>query len=150
MPTIRNQETVDLIAQNYCSNGHNKEKALKTVGYSDSYAETLGHTKVYGNIRVKEAISKIEAKNKAKIEHNYQIAISELNQVIANLKPKAESGDTQANQALTQAIREKNAIAGLHKQEIKHTTDDQQRKLNAKEQAEAKRLASIRLRQGTG
>lgn len=120
MPTIRNIETVNLIAQNYCTNGHNKTRALVDAEYSPKYADSgRSHKVVFGNVRVKEAIAKIEAGNRAEIEHNYQLALAELNQVITNLTVLAKSGNIQANQALTAAIREKNAITGLHKHTIR-------------------------------
>lgn len=150
MPNIKNIETVNLIAHNYCSNGHNKTKAMIDAGYDEGYADSgRGHKIVFGNIRIKAAISKIIAKNQAKIDYNYDVAITELNQVIANLKSKALSGDIQANQALTGAIREKNAITGLHKQTIKQELEAPQ--LSEKERealSEPGQIYKLRIAQG--
>ena len=56
MPSITNQETVDAIAQEYCTNGLIKSKALKAVGYTNRYAETRG-LKLYDNVRVKPCLA---------------------------------------------------------------------------------------------
>ena len=61
MPSIKDQSTVEAIAREFCSNGRNKEKALKTVGYSDNYAEHRSD-KVLSNVGVKQAIAYIDAK----------------------------------------------------------------------------------------
>lgn len=66
MPSIKDKQTVDLIAKLFVANSMNKELTLKQVGYSDSYAETLGGQVVYGNIRVKQAIDKELTKVEAK------------------------------------------------------------------------------------
>lgn len=147
MPTILNQETVDQIAQNYCSNGHNKEKAMKDAGYSKSYAETLGHSIIYSNIRVIEAIAKVEAENKAKVEHNREISLKNLETAYVMAREKNDISSMIA------AEREKNAITGLHVQTVL-TTSDQQRELDESQQQHAKELAilankaSIRLVKG--
>lgn len=123
MPDVRNKETVDLIAEYYCTNGHNKTKALIDTGYADEYADSGAGHKVFENVRVKKAIAERMAKLQAKIEYSYDIAISQLDTVIKNLTSKAKGGSIQANQALVAAIREKNAITGLHKQTI-NTKDE--------------------------
>jgi len=69
---------------------------------------------------IQKAIDKINTDRQAKVNYSYETAIRELNQVIANLNAQAQQGNISANAALTQAIREKNAITGLHKQTIKH------------------------------
>ena len=56
MPSIANQETIDLIAQGYVASSMNMTQGLLNAGYSQSYAESsIGH-KIYGNIQVKSAI----------------------------------------------------------------------------------------------
>ena len=54
-------ERVNAIAQEYCSNGLLKSVALKTVGYSDSYATHNG-LKLFDNDRVKKAVFALQAK----------------------------------------------------------------------------------------
>lgn len=66
MPCIRNQETIDIIAENYATNGQNKTKALVDAGYKAGYADSgRSHKFVFGNERVKQAISKKIAEVKA-------------------------------------------------------------------------------------
>ena len=65
-------------------------------------------------------IDEIRAKTRVKADYNYNKAILQLDEVIQNLSKAAKTGNIQANTALTAAIREKNAITGLHKQTIKH------------------------------
>ena len=65
MPNIKDKSTVEAIAREYCSNGRNKGDALRTIGYSDSYCDTLGIGKVYSNIRVKDAIARIDSRQAA-------------------------------------------------------------------------------------
>jgi hypothetical protein len=68
MPNIKDDSTVEAIAQAFTSNGRNKLEALKTVGYKPSYYNTLGIGRVYSNIRVKQAIARIDARTSAKAE----------------------------------------------------------------------------------
>ncbi|KKN16745.1 hypothetical protein LCGC14_0972820 [marine sediment metagenome] len=79
MPSITNQETVDAIAQEYCTNGLIKSKALKAVGYTNRYAETRG-LKLYDNVRVKAAIAKVLAKLAAQTAFTTDVAQSEYEQ----------------------------------------------------------------------
>lgn len=136
MPDVRNKETVDLIAEYYCTNGHNKTKALIDTGYDDEYANSGAGHKIFKNVRVEEAIVKRMAELQTKREYSQDIAISQLDAIIKNLTSKAETGNIQANQAIVAAIREKNAITGLHKQTI---TD---KDLSAPEFTETERRAA--------
>ncbi len=63
MPSIKDQSTVDMIAGVFCGEGkRNKTETLRIVGYSEGYADNgLGHETVFGNIRVKAAITRIDA-----------------------------------------------------------------------------------------
>ncbi len=58
------KEKAGLIASNYCTNGYKKVKALLGSGYSTNYANNVG-LKLFDNDRVKEAISRIQAKTVA-------------------------------------------------------------------------------------
>ena len=64
MPNIKDQSTVEAIAREYCDNGRNKLEALKTIGYKPSYYNTLGIGRVYSNIRVIDAIGRIDAETR--------------------------------------------------------------------------------------
>lgn len=68
MPDVRNIETVNAIAREYTSNGHNKSQALITVGYDETNAKSGKGLRVYDNPRVKKAIADIEAKTEEKQE----------------------------------------------------------------------------------
>ncbi len=62
MPSIKNKEVAQVVAQAYCSNGHNKTQAMVTAGYSHKYADTgAGQKFVFGNVRTIAAIESIEA-----------------------------------------------------------------------------------------
>lgn len=120
MPNITNNETVQAIAREYCSNGLKKVEALVEAGYSESYARAIG-LKLYDNVALKQAIEGIEAQKQAVSEHNYDTAVQMLRQRITWLDAKAEAGDTQAIQAQTAIIRELDCITGLQKQNIQQT-----------------------------
>ncbi len=129
-----------LFVDEYCSNGMNASKAYKTA-YPDCKTGWRCHgAKNMTKHNIKQAISKYMAENKAKIEHNRDIAIAQLNQNIAWLTPKAKTGDTQAIQALTGAIRELDAISNLHSQRIL-TEASEAKPLTEQEVAELKKLA---------
>ena len=103
----------------YCKNGYNATQAYKAA-YPNCKGgwDKLG-PRLMGKDGIKQAIMAKRAKEQAKIDYNYNIAMEELNEVIANLRAQAKGGNIQANQALTGAIREKNDISGLHKQAIR-------------------------------
>ena len=68
MPNVLNNEKIELIAQNYAATKFmNKSQALINTGYSESYAKH-GGLKIFDNIRLKTAIERIKAENKAKFE----------------------------------------------------------------------------------
>ena len=114
MPNIKDDSTVEAIAQEFTSNGRCKGKALEAIGYSKGYANTQGIIVVYSNVRVKAAIAKIDAKTAKILDHDRAIAIDLLTSDYANLAIKAGKGDIQAIQARTSIVRELNAISQLH------------------------------------
>ena len=67
MPSIKDESTVEAVARAFTSNGRNKERALKTVGYSDNYAEHRAEC-VLSNVGVKAAIARIDAKTAKRAE----------------------------------------------------------------------------------
>ena len=130
----------------YCSNGGNASQAYKKA-YPNCKSGWNAHgAKNVAKGSIKQAISVKTAKRQEKVEYNYEKAISELNKIIDNLTKQARSGNISANSALIQVLREKNDITGLHKQRFIDETE-QKRELTETEQAEARRLANIRLRQ---
>jgi len=66
MPSIKDKSTRELIAYQYtgpCK--RNKTRAMIAVGYDEGYARSGdGQRSVYANIRVKQAIERIDAENK--------------------------------------------------------------------------------------
>ncbi len=60
MPNRLSDEKAQVIAAEYCTNGFKKVVALLSVGYKPSYANNPG-LKLFDNIKVKTAISKIRA-----------------------------------------------------------------------------------------
>lgn len=151
MPNIKDKSTVEAIAREFCSNGRNKLKALKTVGYQPSYYNTLGIGKVYSNIRVIDAIARIDAKTEAKLEHNRDIAVKLLNENLSYLTNRVEQGDVGAIQARTSVIRELDAISNLHSSTV-HTEPEQPNALTDTDIDELKAIAArattIKLRKG--
>lgn len=100
---------------------NNGQESAKEAGYKGNN-KTLSviANQNLDKLYIKQAIDKINTDKQAQVSYNYETAIKELNQVITNLTKHAEKGNISANAALTQVIREKNAITGLHKQTIKH------------------------------
>lgn len=143
MPTIKNQETVDLIAHNYCTNGFNKARAMVSAGYSPKYADTgIGLRFVFGNTRVKQAIAakmkQIMAESEDKIEY-----IRQLHQ--AGIALSLEKGD------LVNYTRNTEGLGKTYAAYIDRSMDegsDQQRELDESQKSEAKLLAQLRLRTG--
>lgn len=125
MPCIKQDSTIEALAQEYCTNGRKQYDAMVTVGYTKAYANSYCG-KMWENKRLIDAIARIDAKIVKKYDHNRQIAIDLLNQNIVWLRPKAENGDVQAISALTAAIRELNSISSLHGQTITNRQDTAQ------------------------
>ena len=117
MPSIKDASTVEAIAREYCSNGRYKARALETIGYSKGYSNTQGIGVVYGNVRVKDAIARIDAKTTAKLDHDRTIAIAILNEALAIAREKHDSA------GIVQACRELDAISNLHSNTVHTDTE---------------------------
>lgn len=63
------EEKAQVIAAEYCTNGHKKSRAMIDVGYAESYATSGEGLKVYDNVRVIEAIKAFMAKVSEKVEN---------------------------------------------------------------------------------
>ena len=142
MPSIKDDSTVDRIAEVFCGNGRNKTEALRTVGYKDSYCDYHGTTVVYSNSRVKQAIAKIDAKTQAKNEHDRQIAIDLLLADYKNLAPAAGKGNIAAVNARTAIVRELDCITGLQQQVNINRNSDTKPQLKPEEQARLNIIAN--------
>jgi len=97
---------------------NNAHKSAIIAGYSKKSALAISAENLSKPI-IRQAIEQKHAERRKKADYNYDKAIAELDMVINNLRPLANRGNVQANQALTAAIREKNAITGLHTQTVK-------------------------------
>ena len=117
MPSIRDDSTVEAVAQAFTSNGRVKSTALQAAGYSRHYSRH-GGLKLFDNVRLKQAISGIDGKTSEILDHDRAIAIDLLTSDYANLATKAGKGDIQAIQARTSIVRELNAISNLHSQTL--------------------------------
>ncbi len=138
MPCIKDKSTVEVIARIFTSNGRCKGLTLSTAGYSDAYALEGGRgcDKVFSNVRVKEAIARIDAETKEKLEHNREIAIKLLTENLEALKTiinKGGVGIVGAVSARTAVIRELDAISMLHSTTV--ITEIEEPKLTEEEKA---------------
>ena len=113
MPHINDQSTINAIARSFCAENRDKGKALRSAGYSRHYSEH-GGLKLFDDVRVKNAIAKIDAKQGEKLDHTRDIAIANLNSDWNALSDLAVGGNIQAIQARTSIQRELSAISNLH------------------------------------
>ena len=82
MPRQISKEKADLLASIYCTNGYKKTEALIEAGYSVSYANSGTGINTYENIRVKEAIARIEAVHKLKSDYTIEAYYQDLERII--------------------------------------------------------------------
>ncbi len=145
MPSIRNQSTIDLIAEKFCGEAKRVQvEALILCEYSPKYAYGRGH-EVFENVCVKAAIAKIDADNKAKNEVNAEFITKKLLEEITNLP----LGHTSRQQALEKLAKHINYYK-LDNESIR----DQPATLTPEQLAELKKMAvnasNIRLMENTG
>lgn len=86
-------------------------------------------------------------KRQEKGEHNYDAAMLKLSKLAGYLKKLVKTGNIQAVTAALAIIREESEISGLHKNRFVDETEDKV-SMTEREKSEAKRIASIRLKQG--
>lgn len=67
MPDIRQQSTIEALAQAFCGNGRKQEQAMIETGYSKAYASSYCG-ELWDNKRVISAIARIDAKQAEKAE----------------------------------------------------------------------------------
>jgi len=124
---------------------NNALQSAIAAGYSKKSANHVT-TRLLACAGIVDEIHQINKARAAKIGHNLAEALALLRSDYANLATAAASGNIAAIQARTAIVRELNDIVGLHKQRhIDETVE--QRELSESEQAEARRLAYIRLTQ---
>ncbi len=82
MPSITDQSTVNLIARIFCDpqlGNRNITRTLLKAGYSNAYAKEGGRgcSVVFGNVRIKAAIAKLDAVGAAKTGYSIEQAQKE-------------------------------------------------------------------------
>ena len=85
MPSIKDQSTVEAIAREFTSNGRNKEKAMRTIGYAESSCKSgkaVGD--VYGNLRVIAAIKAIDDKMAEEQDISREILVKKMMNIVDN------------------------------------------------------------------
>ncbi len=92
------------------------------VGYSKNYANSYCG-KMWDNPKIRAAIKAIDAEKQEKSEYDYDVAMQEIDTLIASCyDDEGNIAGYQARGLLLSAIKEKNCITGLQKQTI--TTKD--------------------------
>lgn len=139
MPSINDLNTVKAIAREYIANERNKEQALLTVGYKPSYARSKG-MKLYANPRLTKEIARLDAKSAEKSEFKLedmrqQYQEDRLFAIKCNSASAAVSASTGL--ARTYGWDKDNDLGAETRKELDDT-----------KQAEANRIANIRLREG--
>ena len=110
------------------------------AGYSVSYSNCKRGLSLYDNVMVKQAIERIQASNKVDTTRTIQ-SVDQMQQAAYDMAMK----HNQPSAAVSAAV----AIARLYGMDKDNDlATDQSRELADSEQAEAKRLASIRLLTG--
>ncbi len=120
MPDIRNDETVEAIAQAYTSNGHNKTQALISAGYDPVNADSGKGQRVYGNQRLIDAIAKIEAKTAEKGDYSRQGQLDKLEDIAEHILTSPA--------ARVSAIRAQNSMLGYDQEKAPNEEAEQLRR----------------------
>lgn len=141
-PGRLSQEKAQAIAREYCTNGHNEVNALTAVGYKKNYAERAGK-KLFNNVQVIDEIKRIEAKTNIKVEWTMEQSHKELAEV-----GRLALEQNKLNDVIS-AIRERNELAGYHKQRIIDESEHL-KAMTEEEEREAKRLATLLLAEKRG
>ena len=119
----------------------NGTESARRAGYAGN-ANCLHSVAVYNlrNSTVRNLKKQLQGVTTRKLEHNRETALSILDEalVIARAKNNEVS--------IVQACRELNAISNLHSSTL-HTDEKETKELDARAEAEARRLADIRLRE---
>ena len=137
MPSIKDKTTVDAIAREYCSNGRDKAQAMRTIGYAESCCKSgkaVGC--VYGNVRIKDAIARIDAK----ITEEQGVTIKTIDNMYTSAYAMAQQ--TKNASAMATAATGRARLYGMDKDAH---DDKQAEQLSQAQEREARRLATIRL-----
>lgn len=138
MPSIKDDSTVEAIAREFTSNGRNKEQAMRTIGYAVSSCKSGKAVRdVYGNLRVKQAIARIDAESAKECKRTVQ-SLDAMQQAAYDLSMKINQPA-----AAVSASRE---IGKLHNLYESDQADQEVLALTKAEQEAAKEIASLILR----
>ena len=143
MPKTLTQELAVLIAEKFLTNGFNRSKALKEVGYSKSYSVGSKAHRLFDNPLIKDAMAKIMARNADAVD----VQVSE---IVRGLREIAfPSDDTKVlnsdrNTALASLAKYKNMFIDRFSFE----QDAQDEKISESQRLEAKILAALRMKFG--
>lgn len=131
-------ERIDIIAENYVTNGCNKSKALQAAGYSKSYSEHNGRY-----LFNKDKVTKAIAAKRAEIQAESKDKLALIRQEHLRLSILAEQKGDLVN--ATRNLEGYGKTYGAYMDVVKDATE-QQKELNEAEQAEARRLVDLRLK----
>ncbi len=116
MPSVKDQETCEAIALEYTSNGRDKAQGMRTIGYAESSCKSgkaVGC--VYGNVRVKAAIARIDKKTAKVLDLSRKGQHEKLERALKI----AEDGKNPS--AMASVIREQNEMLGYHRDKAPNT-----------------------------
>jgi hypothetical protein len=146
MANVLSREKANAIAAAYMTNGYRKVDALLSVGYKTTYANSNVGLKLFDNVRVKEAIARIEAANNAKTDFTVEFVRKEMMELLEDCKK--ENDRTNRKGAVELMARHKSMLS-----DNLNTTDvikqAELAKMSEEERIELKRIASIRLQEMT-
>jgi len=118
---------------------NNAYQSALAAGYTVNYAK-VHSCHLLEDVRIKRLIGAKTAERQARMEYNQQVATDLLLHQYTKADKLNRIGDAVA------AIRELDVVSGLNKTRFIDETD-QQKELSESEQAEARRLANIRLKE---
>jgi hypothetical protein len=129
------EDKAKIIAAEYMLCKGDKIQALLNCGYSDSYSRSPRGNKVFDNIYISKEIDRLQAKTELICEITRESQINDLEKV----KTDAVLASNPA--AYVSAVREQNAILGLHRELAPNAEKEAVRA--AKMAAEDRKLAEI-------
>jgi len=141
MANILSQEKANAIASAYMTNGYKKVEALLSVGYKTTYANSNVGLKLFDNVRVKEAVARINAASNLKTDYTVDF----VRQKMIKLLEMSEDANDRTN------IKGALELLGKHKAMFSDKViniDESKTYIDENKRAEAERIAKIRLLQG--
>lgn len=110
MPSIKDESTVEALARAFTSNGRNRGKALRIIGYAESTCISgKALEDIYGHLRVKAAIARIDAKTEEKLDLSRAGQHAKLETAIQMAL------DAKNPAAYISGVREQNEMLGYHR-----------------------------------